>query len=76
MFESDFKDMIAEDEILKGKKPLNNTDQGSSDTNADMESIFIEDESKVNFKKDILSKNEDNKKEDNDGGIPNNLPFV
>ncbi len=77
-FESDFKDMVSENENSDGKIINNNSQdnlgQADVNSNADMKSIFIEDEPKASFKKDILTENK--KEENGDEGAPSNLPFA
>ena len=85
-FESDFKDMLAEDGISEGKRISNAISQESGQATADMESIFIDDSHATNFKKDILSKNnedtstesvqEKESEKKSDADAPDNLPFV
>ncbi len=74
VFESDFKDMIAEDSISDGKKFSNSNAQ--ADNKADMESIFIDDDHKNTFKEDILSKDNIEEEKGQKDAVPDNLPFA
>lgn len=72
-FESDFKEMIRDSQISKDKGESQDSGENS---NPRMESIFIDEDSKENFKKDILSNNDKKTEERDKTGVPNNLPFV
>lgn len=71
-FESDFKDIIG------GADTASTKNRESEDKEeGDMESIFLEEDVKDKFKKDILANNQKKEdKEDKDEAVPDNLPFV
>ena len=74
-FQSDFKDMLVADTTPEGKEMSNFVPGEEKNSSGGMESIFIDEEPKVNFKKDILSKNNEEKDKVKDK-VPDNLPFA